>query len=103
LLFIPPSLVFAAQPGGKPSLPVLVTDISRSNVEFTKETVSGPPFSISKNQCTGILSPLRTCVVTIQFSPSQAGQFNGKLTFADTAEGSPQTVWLYGTSKKSNK
>jgi hypothetical protein len=38
--------------------------------------------------------------VGVQFSPNQPGQFSGTLTFTDTAKGSPQTVWLYGTAKK---
>jgi len=82
----------------KPSLPVLVTDISQFSVQFKSVTVSGPPFSIKKNQCKGTLGPLRLCTVIIQFGPKHEGKFNGTLTFTDTADGSPQTVPLYGTT-----
>jgi len=46
------------------------------------------------------LAALRTCVVTIQFGPQQAGKFKGTLMFIDTANGSPQSIPLYGTASK---
>jgi kumamolisin len=103
LLFLPPRLIFAVQAGQKISLPVFVTDISRFNVEFEDVTVSGPAFSIEKNHCWPSLASLHTCEVDVQFSPAEAGQFSGMLTFTDTAKGSPQTVPLYGQAKKGRK
>jgi hypothetical protein len=82
---------------------VFVTDISRFNVEFEDVTVSGPAFSIEKNHCWPSLASLHTCEVDVQFSPAEAGQFSGMLTFTDTAKGSPQTVPLYGQAKKGRK
>jgi hypothetical protein len=82
------------------TLPVVVTNVSRFNVQFENVSVSGPPFSIKNNQCTGILAPLHICTVVVQFSPKQVGKFTATLMFTDTAIGGSQSIPLYGTASK---
>jgi hypothetical protein len=82
------------------TLPVVVTDVGKFTVQFEKVSVSGSPFSIKENRCTGSLAPGHVCKVLIQFSPKQTGNFTGKLTFTDTAKGSPQSIPLYGKAFK---
>jgi hypothetical protein len=101
LLILPPGLVFVTQVGAKsPPLVVAATNLSLTGVQFSDVTVSGSSFAIYKNACQGNLAPLRTCLVTVTFSPKQLGQFDGALQFTDTANGSPQSVWLHGTAVK---
>jgi hypothetical protein len=101
LLILPRDLNFVTQAGEKsPPLPVTAINVSLTSVQFSGVTISGGPFAISKNQCQGRLNPLRSCWVTVTFSSKQVGQFNGLLTFTDTAEGSPQTVRLHATAFK---
>jgi hypothetical protein len=95
-------LKFVTRVGEKsPPLPVTATNVSLANVQFSAVAVSGEPFAINKNQCQGKLSPLRSCLVTVTFSSKKVGQFDGLLTFTDTAKGSLQTVRLHGTAFKS--
>jgi hypothetical protein len=81
-------------------LPVVVTNVSKFAVQFENVSVSGPPFSIKENRCTGSLAPGHVCKVLVQFNPKQLGNFSGKLTFTDTAKGSPQSIPLYGKAFK---
>jgi hypothetical protein len=93
--------VFVTRVGEKSlPLPVTATNISFAGVQFSNVAVSGSLFAINRNLCQGKLAPLRTCVVTITFSPKQVGQFDGLLTFTDSAEHSPQTVRLQGSAIK---
>ncbi len=104
LLILPPFLQFVSDFDGDfddlTLLPVVVTDVSKFTVQFEKVSVSGAPFSIKENRCTGSLAPGHVCKVLIQFSPKQSGNFTGKLTFTDTAKGSPQSIPLYGKAFK---
>ena len=88
---------------GEVLLSVFATNVSRFNVQFSGVSVSGSAFSLAQNGCTGSLTPLRTCGVGVQFSPNQNGQFNGTITFTDSAKGSPQAFPLYGVAKKIGK
>ncbi len=102
LLIFPRDLVFVTWAGEKsPPRPVTATNVSLVGVQFSSVALSGSPFAINKNQCQGRLAPLRTCLVTVTFSSKQVGQFDGVLTFTDTADGSPQTVRLHATALKS--
>ena len=102
LLIFPRDLVFVTRAGEKsPPRPVTATNVSLVGVQFSSVALSGSPFAINKNQCQGRLAPLRTCLVTVTFSSKQVGQFDGVLTFTDTADGSPQTVRLHATALKS--
>jgi len=102
LLILPPDLKFVTQVGEKsPPLPVTAINVRLTGVQFSGVALSGGPFSINKNLCQGRLAPLRSCLVTVTFSSKQVGQFDGVLTFTDTAEGSPQTVRLHATALKS--
>jgi len=101
LLVLPRDLIFVTRVGKK-SLPrpVTATNVSLAGIQFSNVVVSGGTFAINQNHCQGKLAPLRTCVVTITFSPPEIGQFDGLVTFTDTAEQSPQTVSLHGSTIK---
>ncbi len=105
LLFLPPALYFAsdfdADFDDVTTLPVVVTNVGKFTVQFENVSVSGQPFSIKENRCTGSLAPGHVCKALIQFKPKQTGNFTGKLTFTDTAKGSPQSIPLYGRAFKS--
>ncbi len=101
LLILPPYLKFVTQVGEKsPPLGVKAINVSWTDVRFSGVAVSGDSFALYKNQCQGRLHPRSSCWVTVTFSPKKVGQFDGLLTFTDTAKGSPQTVRLRGTAIK---
>ncbi|MGH7985627.1 MAG: hypothetical protein ACREQX_04995 [Candidatus Binataceae bacterium] len=77
-------------------MPVFVTNLSRFDVSFDSISTSGAPFSLHNNRCRGTLKPLRSCSLLVEFSPTRNGHYDGVVTFADSAEGDPQTVSLHG-------
>ena len=107
LLFLPPLLQFVsdfdADFDDLTTLPVVVTNVGRFSVQFENVSVSGAPFSIKENRCTGALAPGHVCKVLIQFSPKQPGNSSGKVRFTDTARRSPQSILLFGRASEERR
>jgi hypothetical protein len=96
----PTSLAFPGEPLGETSGAMTVTLTNQQNVRltFTSVQTSGD-FAVSSSTCTGSVASLGTCTVGVTFSPTATGSRTGKLTFSDSAAGSPQNVSLSGTGK----
>jgi hypothetical protein len=98
LTLSPSSLVFS-QVVGTTSAPQTVTATNQGTVSITISSVaiSGAGFAISNNTCGTSLGVGASCAVSVTFAPMAIGNFNGALTFNDSAVGSPQTVSLQGS------
>lgn len=73
----------------KNDLPTTLTGISYSTLGS---------FAISTSTCNGTLDSEKVCTIDVTFNPTQAGTATGLLTATDSANNSPQTVTLSGTS-----
>jgi subtilase family serine protease len=95
--FSPSSLTFGNEAVGQTSKAktVTVTNTGKANLKFTSITASGD-FAITNNSCTNQLGINGKCIVSVTFTPTQAGARTGSLTFSDNAPDSPQTVALSG-------
>jgi uncharacterized repeat protein (TIGR03803 family) len=101
----PASLTFQAQAVGTASAvqTITLTNSGGANLTFSVGAVSvsgadGADFAISTDTCGGqTIAPNKTCAVGITFKPSLAGSESAKLSIADNAANSPQTVNLSGT------
>ncbi len=100
---------------------VLSTSLSSSSLNFggmlvgntsaTKSTIltnnSSSPVSISSivasagylqsNNCATSLGAGASCTISVKFTPTQAGTFNGSVSIASSASSRPQILSLYGT------
>ena len=94
----PASVTFANTKVGKTSaahkftlknnLPTTLTGISCS---------TAAPFAVSTTTCGTWLDSKKSCTISVTFSPTTTGTFNGTLTVNDGANDSPQTASLSGT------
>jgi len=95
----PLSLAFAAQEVETTSAAKNVTltnSSSSASVSINTVTPSGD-FSVSSDPCSGTtIAPSGTCVVSVEFAPTQTGTRTGTLTIVDNASNSPQKVNLSG-------
>jgi hypothetical protein len=101
IAYAPNALAFVSKThDGSSGRPKTVNIANRNPVamEFSA-TISGPPFSISSNNCTSSLPPGSTCAIGVTYAPSAAGRVTGALTFTDTALGGPHRVTLTGAAK----
>jgi subtilase family serine protease len=81
---------------------VTVTNTGASTLDITNIATTGDfaLFSFtSKQKCGSTLAAGKSCIVKVNFTPTQAGTLTGSLTFTDNAGGSPQSVALSGTGK----
>jgi hypothetical protein len=81
---------------------VTVSNTGQSTLNFTSITTTGDfavaPFT-GKTACGSTLAKGASCIVKVDFKPTQTGLRTGQLLFTDNAAGSPQTVALSGTGK----
>lgn len=102
----PATLTFASAAEGSTSAAQTVTiaNSGTATVTLTSETLTGTDassFVISANSCTTSLYRGTSCSVSIEFKPLAAGTLTAKLSLADNASGTPQTVTLTGTGAAS--
>jgi Abnormal spindle-like microcephaly-assoc'd, ASPM-SPD-2-Hydin len=71
-----------------------------SSVTIEMEGVSGSAFEL-KSECKQTLAPGKKCKVSVTFSPTDTTAQSGTLTITDNVSGSPQSVPLSGTGRKS--
>src|SRR5580692_10905984 len=94
----PVTIVFAQQEVGTSSAAKSVT-LTNSNsfaVPVNSASASGD-FSVSSDACSGTnLAANSSCVIDVEFTPSQTGTRTGTLTISDAASNSPQKVTLSG-------
>jgi hypothetical protein len=76
---------------------VTLTNTSRSPITLSGFQVSGP-FS-QTNKCPGRLGAGASCDLTVTFSPTQGGTFNGSVSIANSGQNSPQVVPTIATAQ----
>jgi VCBS repeat protein/ASPM-SPD-2-Hydin domain-containing protein len=91
------SLIFGQRKVGTTSPPkqVTLTNGGTQTVSISQIASTGD-FSQSNN-CPSALDMLKSCVITVTFTPTATGTRTGSLSFTDNAANSPQTVQLTGT------
>jgi FG-GAP-like repeat/Abnormal spindle-like microcephaly-assoc'd, ASPM-SPD-2-Hydin len=77
---------------------VTLTNSGDATLNITGFAITPAAFS-ETNTCGGSLGVGASCMVSVTFTPSAAGQVDGTLTIADNAFGSPQHVSLSGTGQ----
>ena len=107
----PSSLGFAAQAIGSSSTAqtVTLTNVTSTPVTFSGISIANASFGYGANApgdfaqtntCpagTATLAANATCTISVTFTPSAGGGRQAQLKIADSAPGSPQTVYLSGT------
>jgi uncharacterized repeat protein (TIGR03803 family) len=99
-------------PGRLPFAPTLVGDTGgadrlvtlRNNLPTTLTGISystTAPFNVYSSTCSTTLNARESCTLALTFSPTKTGWSNGTLTVGDSANNSPQTVFLTGLGKPS--
>jgi len=101
LILAPATLTFNAQADGTASgtQSATLTNTGTATVAINGVTSTGSnagDFSES-NTCTSGLAPGANCVLTVTFTPSQAGPRVASVTITDDTMGSPHQVGLNGT------
>ena len=100
--FAPISLTFASQPDGTTSGPqtVTLTNTGNASLSISSVTITGAnaaEFAPVNVSCESTLAAGASCVITVDFKPTQTGKQTAAITVADNANASPQTVTLMGT------
>ncbi|MGA8299261.1 MAG: protease pro-enzyme activation domain-containing protein [Terriglobales bacterium] len=81
---------------------VTLTNTGASTLDISNIATTGDfaLFSFtSKKKCGSTLAAGASCIVKVNFTPTQTGMRTGALNFTDNAPGSPQSVALSGTGK----
>ncbi|MGB9199559.1 MAG: choice-of-anchor D domain-containing protein, partial [Terriglobales bacterium] len=81
---------------------VTLTNTGASTLDISNIATTGDfaLFSFtSKKKCGSTLAAGASCIVKVNFTPTQTGARTGSLNFTDNAPGSPQSVALSGTGK----
>jgi subtilase family serine protease len=100
----PTSIAFPTKKVGTTSAAktVTVTNTGASVLNISSIATTGDfaLFSFtSAKKCGSTLAAGKSCVVKVNFTPTQKGARTGSLNFTDNAPGSPQSVALSGTGK----
>lgn len=83
--------------GESRELPVTVTNEGDGDLTVDDVAIEGGPFRVVAEDCrAGPVAPGEACSVTVRFSPTERGPFEGRLVLRDDAEGSPHRVPLSG-------
>lgn len=90
---IPSSLSFGPQTvNGSVELPVHVTNNSLAPVKFTSDPSldNQRDFTLASSTCHGTIEPGQSCVIQVDFHPSQTASVSGSLTIYDNASNNSQ-------------
>ena len=92
--------VLVGHTSGAKKVTVTNTGASTLNISNIATTGDFALFSFtSKKKCGSTLAAGKSCIVKVNFTPTQTGLRTGTLNFTDNAPGSPQSVALQGTGK----
>jgi hypothetical protein len=97
--FLPTTPVtFASQLIGTSSTPMVaqMTNAGTTPVTISSVTVSGAPFKITHNACTGSLAAGAQCKISTSFAPTAENPVIGTLSIVDNASSKPQVIELSG-------
>jgi hypothetical protein len=98
----PTSLTFASQTVGTTSAPQVITltnESGGSTVSITSITIAGTNTTDFEqtNTCGTSVLPLKSCTISVTFTPTATGARSATVSVADNAGSSPQTAALSGT------
>ena len=90
-------LRFSVLPGGVQQQSVTITNSGGTSIDISSITIAG---NFSKDAgCAPIsLAPGNSCMVSVTFTGTQPGTFNGSLVITDSSPGSPHAVGLFGNA-----
>jgi hypothetical protein len=97
--FLPTTAVtFASQLIGATSAPMVaqMTNAGTTPITISSVTVSGAPFKITHNACTGSLAAGAQCKISTSFTPTAENPVIGTLSIVDSASSKPQVIELTG-------
>jgi hypothetical protein len=97
--FLPTTAVtFASQLIGTTSTPMVaqMTNAGTTPVTISSVTVSGAPFKITNNACTGSLAAGAQCKISTSFTPTAENPVTGTISIVDSASSKPQVIELSG-------
>jgi Abnormal spindle-like microcephaly-assoc'd, ASPM-SPD-2-Hydin/HYDIN/CFA65/VesB-like, Ig-like domain/IPT/TIG domain/Cep192 domain 4 len=78
---------------------VVVTNTGTADLHVSSAAVTGPPFSVVGDQCSGVpVAPNDSCSIFVRFAPTQVGLASDSLQISDDAEDSPQAVPMSGNA-----
>jgi hypothetical protein len=101
----PTSLTFAGTPVGTPAKTQAITLNNTGTAKLTLGSGNTPGISIAgtgassfseSDNCGGSVAAGSKCTITVTFTPAASGTLTAKVSIADNATGSPQTVSLSG-------
>ncbi len=98
---IPEQLIGTASPASR----IVVTNTATAAIAFSEISITGPnggDFAVSDNCRQAPLAAGATCMLTVTFKPSAAGDRTATLVIKDNALGSPQTIALKGVGLAPN-
>jgi Abnormal spindle-like microcephaly-assoc'd, ASPM-SPD-2-Hydin len=93
----PASLSFGSQAQGTTSAAQTVTLTNTGTAAVSISGISVTGDYSETNTCGTSLAVSASCVISVSFTPTAAGDRTGQLTIADNTPGSPQSVSLDGT------
>ena len=94
----PASTSYARLAVGTSSAAKVFTLANHMNVPLTGISISTTgDFSVSTNTCGTSVAAMKSCTISVVFTPTQTGTRTGMLSVSDSATNSPQTANLKGT------
>ncbi|MGB2622837.1 MAG: aryl-sulfate sulfotransferase [Candidatus Acidiferrum sp.] len=98
----PNPLTFAAISQGASSAPtpVVITNSGTGSLSISSVAFGGANVADFTNSsaCSGSLSSMGTCSITVTFAPLASGPLSETITLTDNAPGSPQVITVNGTA-----
>lgn len=86
------------------SAPLKINNVTINDETITVDSITSATngiFTVSENTCTSEpLNSGRSCAITIKFTPSKPGEFNGKLTIFSNAANNQQSISLSGSGSE---
>src|ERR1700674_303533 len=80
---------------------VTITNTGNANITISQVSVSVAVYSVAGGSTPVTLSPTQNLILTAQFSPTSIGTVSGNISIVSNATGSPASVSLSGTDRKS--
>jgi len=95
----PTTMTFTAETVGliSDAQTLTLTNSGAVTLHITNIASANNDFSSDSTACGATLAPSANCVISVTFTPTQAGALTGTITVTDDAPNSPQTVALTGT------
>jgi dienelactone hydrolase len=98
---LPNSVNFGRVPVGHSSLPQQISlgNYGTETLHITNIKITGtdPGEFSQQNNCPSYVRSLKSCIISVTFTPLAKGSFNADVSVYDNAPGSPQQVSLSGT------